>query len=203
VATEGEGKALIEEWRGRERENEPMTMHILDCSALNALIEPDQIHVRNDLVRQTKYGGLLVPATWPLVWEVAATRAVNDTKYRKMIEFLFQISSRSFLATPNERMLAEMKAGGSVGVPGCLDEDRELMPLADAELVDAAAKEHLDRARDQLIDEVAQAEDTAVTLLAKELEHPGSRPWRKILKEGFRQTKQVYDLADHYPPASG
>jgi hypothetical protein len=175
-----------------------MKLHFLDCAALNDLVEPDQVHVRHNLIERAKARELLVPATWPLIWEVAATRAVNETKYHKMLDLLWAISARRFLQGAHERMVKELRSGDALGVPGCLDAELELNVPADVAEVDASATKHRDRSRQMVEEEVAIAAATAEMLLANEKKGPDSQPWQLVLKGGFRHKKHVYDLADHY-----
>ena len=187
------GERADRDARCREEAKRPLVpLHILDTSALNDLVEPNAAYVRHRLITATDAGRILLPATDPLMWEVGATRAVNDAKYRSMLELMLRVSRRRLLLSAPARRVRELQLGGTLGVPGCLDPGRVLVPCFEPDEIDEASSDHLGRAYGEMFSEAERALDTAEGLVAQ------AASWRRTLADEFRKPAYVYDLADYY-----
>ncbi len=167
-------------------------LHVLDHSVLNRLVESDVARLRHRLITEAEAGRILIPATHPLTWELGPTRAVNDAKYRAMVELLLRISRGRFLLDAPGRIVKELQRGRSLTYPDYLDPDHGMVPVFDPEVIDEAAAGHLGRSRGEMFCEAEQASDSADALIALD------QDWRETLIEAFRTREYTFDLADHY-----
>jgi hypothetical protein len=131
-----------------------MQIHALDTCALTDLAEPDHAALRQRVVAHARTGRLIVPVTQGLLWEVPATRARNDGKYRAMVDLLWRISRGGHvLMNVPGRCAEEARARRALTREEIFLARQRFVPVVDPTTVDSQAAEGAEMARALLREE--------------------------------------------------
>jgi hypothetical protein len=169
-----------------------MKVHLLDTSALTDLSETADAIVRHRVLDEISADRIVVLGTYPLMWELYGTRAVNEPKFRRQVDLLLRMTRGRLLLDAPARRVRELQAGGPLTYPGFVDDKWQLVPTAEAEQVDTAA---------------AHGEGVKFGLIFRELEmaHDSIREldrvspgWRKELTGAYRSGRYATELGEIY-----
>jgi hypothetical protein len=184
-----------------------MRVQILDTSALTDLVAPGSALVRHQLLDEVDAERIVVLVTHPLIWEVSATRAVNEEKYRAMVELLARSSRGRVLLRLPLRRERELRARRALEFPEFIDSEMQFVPLFDAKAVDGIAAHGAGVARGLRFAEAEKALETVQALDAEERRQRSAQGapldgsgtgWRKALKHANRDKNYLLKFAESF-----
>jgi hypothetical protein len=182
---------------------------LLDTSALGALTAPEAFQIRHRLLEKVRGGGLILLVTDPLGWEMAAARAVNDTKYRAMVDLLARLTNGRVLLSAPDRREREAKLGRALTFDEVVRAAQRFVQIFDVRVVDEEAARRGGMLRGLRFREAEKASDTVEALDAEVRKQRLTQSaiastsdersvWHDGLKKQFRNPAYVGQLVADY-----
>lgn len=185
-------------------EYSPAKLHVLDCSALNDLVEPGAAVARHRVLEEVKAGRLLVPVTHPLLWEMVPTRALDDAKYRRLSDLAGRLSREYWQFDLWQRRVLELRVRRALTLREVLNQNEVFLQVYDAPTVDQAAAQYEGFARGSAFAEAEKVQlslDALDDLARKHLGYEGHDPreaWHRPVKDANRSEKYALSFAERF-----